>query len=246
MAETLVKSKERVKGYGEVFTPAWIVNDMLNMEGVKEACFELDKTFLEPACGDGNFLIQIVARKLKAARDLAKTPEEYNLLTFKALSTVYAVDIQKDNVDDSIERIKRFVIEGKSYKREHGTQNWTDEQNEYLMGAASYKEITGAEIDSTLLNTYVNILQRNFIHGNCLTGMKYDDLNQPTSENMIFYQYNLQADNTVKLEGFTLEQIKTGASSEEQYEPINWLNIANAKLVESEMMQSVNTEDYDF
>ena len=52
-SEKLIKSKERVQKHGEVFTPSWMVQKMLDTEGVKEACEHLTATFLEPAAGDG-------------------------------------------------------------------------------------------------------------------------------------------------------------------------------------------------
>ena len=61
---SLVKSKQRVAGHGEVFTPAWMVEAMLDL--VKDETERIDARFLEPACGSGNFMIQILQRKLAA------------------------------------------------------------------------------------------------------------------------------------------------------------------------------------
>lgn len=66
MEESLIKSKQRVQKHGEVFTPAWMVQKMLDTPGVKEACESVYKTFLEPSAGDGNFLQAILERKLEA------------------------------------------------------------------------------------------------------------------------------------------------------------------------------------
>ena len=65
--EILRKSAERVRKYSEVYTPMWLVKDMCDMLGGEspEAWTVLDKTFLEPACGNGNFLVEIFERKLK-------------------------------------------------------------------------------------------------------------------------------------------------------------------------------------
>lgn len=60
----LVKSKQRVADHGEVFTPAWMVESMLDL--VKEETERIDSRFLEPACGSGNFLVQVLRRKLAA------------------------------------------------------------------------------------------------------------------------------------------------------------------------------------
>jgi len=60
----LVKSKQRVAVHGEVFTPAWMVEAMLNL--VKDETERIDARFLEPACGSGNFIIRILQRKIAA------------------------------------------------------------------------------------------------------------------------------------------------------------------------------------
>ena len=64
--ENLVKSKQRVADHGEVFTPAHIVEAMLDL--VKEESERIDSRFLEPACGEGNFLKQVLIRKLAAVQ----------------------------------------------------------------------------------------------------------------------------------------------------------------------------------
>lgn len=61
---TLVKSKQRVADHGEVFTPAWMVEAMLDL--VKDETHRIDARFLEPACGSGNFLVRVLQRKLAA------------------------------------------------------------------------------------------------------------------------------------------------------------------------------------
>ena len=61
---SLVKSKQRVADHGEVFTPPWLVDAMLDLVG--EECDRIDSRFLEPACGSGNFLVRILQRKLAA------------------------------------------------------------------------------------------------------------------------------------------------------------------------------------
>ena len=61
-SENLVKSKQRVADHGEVFTPSWMVKDMLDL--VKTESERIDSRFLEPACGSGNFLKSVLTRKL--------------------------------------------------------------------------------------------------------------------------------------------------------------------------------------
>ncbi len=99
MKERQVKSKKRVADFGEVFTAKREVDAMLDMLG--EVPYRLSATFLDPACGDGNFLIEILSRKLKTAFDDpesdARTLERNSLI---ALSSVYGVDIQHDNAKE--------------------------------------------------------------------------------------------------------------------------------------------------
>ncbi|MEJ6561921.1 MAG: N-6 DNA methylase [Akkermansiaceae bacterium] len=61
---SLTKSKQRVADHGEVFTPEWMVEEMLDL--VKGETERIDSRFLEPACGDGNFLVKVLQRKLAA------------------------------------------------------------------------------------------------------------------------------------------------------------------------------------
>ena len=62
MAEKLIKSKQRVQDFAEVYTPSWLVKDMCDLIP-QEMWNDIDKTFLEPACGNGNFLVEIFDRK---------------------------------------------------------------------------------------------------------------------------------------------------------------------------------------
>lgn len=99
----LQKSKERVKKFGEVFTPPWLVArmcDILDNENDGHA-FDIDKTFLEPCCGTGNFAVEIIERKLKKCKT--------NKDALIAVSSYYSVEIQQDNVDECKARIKELV-----------------------------------------------------------------------------------------------------------------------------------------
>src|SRR5262245_44534831 len=93
----LVKSKQRLADHGEVFTPAWLIEAMLDV--VKSETERIDSRFLEPACGSGNFLVQILRRKLAAVElkygnsDFAK--RHYALL---ALMCLYGIELLADNI----------------------------------------------------------------------------------------------------------------------------------------------------
>ena len=110
-----IKSKDRVRDRGEVFTAEREVKamvDLVNDEAVKVECD--GGTFLEPACGTGNFLIEILARKC-AALKIAKKPnakdaERYAFRLSLALTKLYGIDIMSDNVRDCRKRLADFVL----------------------------------------------------------------------------------------------------------------------------------------
>ena len=102
MVEKLIKSKARVKEFAEVFTPDFIVKDMCNLIPA-EIWERIDSTFLEPACGTGNFLVEILARKYK----LCKTSKD----GLKALASIYGLDIQSDNVAESRLRLVEMFVD---------------------------------------------------------------------------------------------------------------------------------------
>lgn len=94
--EVLVKSRERVKAYGEVFTPAHMVHKMLVAFELETGPRFVDKTFFEPAAGDGNFLVAILRRKLAAIEkryQAAVQPAE----SLFALASIYGVEFLADN-----------------------------------------------------------------------------------------------------------------------------------------------------
>ncbi len=108
-----INSKERVKEFGEVFTPDSIVNDMLDLvdEQLEHDESYIDKTYLEPACGDGQFLIRILYRKLKVVEQMPLEKRPLGLV--RALASIYGVDIQADNVVASRNRMY-LIATGKS------------------------------------------------------------------------------------------------------------------------------------
>lgn len=100
-----LSKRERVKKYGEVFTPAWCVRDMVDMvyREDPEGAAALGSTWLEPACGDGAFLAEILRRKL----DRCRTADDVRT----ACGTLYGVEIQQDNVDACRARLEALVTE---------------------------------------------------------------------------------------------------------------------------------------
>ena len=94
---SLVKSKQRVADHGEVFTPAWMVEAMLDL--VKDETERIDSRFLEPACGSGNFLVQILRRKLAVVElKYAKSDFERGHYALLALMCIYGIELLADNI----------------------------------------------------------------------------------------------------------------------------------------------------
>ena len=94
---SLVKSKQRVADHGEVFTPAWMVEAMLDL--VKGESERIDSRFLEPACGSGNFLVRILQRKLAAVElKFGKSDFEKQHYALLALMCAYGIEILADNI----------------------------------------------------------------------------------------------------------------------------------------------------
>src|SRR5476651_2177824 len=95
----LIKSKKRVADHGEVFTPRWLVEKMLDL--VKGESERVDSRFLEPACGSGNFLVPVLQRKLAAVEAMYRKSDferlHYALL---AMMCIYGIEILIDNIDE--------------------------------------------------------------------------------------------------------------------------------------------------
>lgn len=96
--ETLIKSKARVKAHGEVFTPRHMVDQMLDLvkPELETGPGFVDKTFFEPAAGDGNFLVRILERKLAAIRKRYQ-PTVWATESLFALASIYGIELLEDN-----------------------------------------------------------------------------------------------------------------------------------------------------
>jgi hypothetical protein len=93
----LIKSKQRVADHGEVFTPPWLVEKMLDL--VKGETERIDSRFLEPACGSGNFLVPILQRKLAAVEArYGKIEFEKRHYALVALASLYGIELLADNI----------------------------------------------------------------------------------------------------------------------------------------------------
>lgn len=96
-ADDLIKSKKRVADHGEVFTPAWLVDAMLDL--VKGEADRIDARFLEPACGSGNFLVRVLQRKLAAVEiKFGKSEFEKRHYALLGLMCTYGIELLPDNI----------------------------------------------------------------------------------------------------------------------------------------------------
>ena len=107
---TFVKSKQRVADHGEVFTPPWMVTAMLDL--MKDETERIDSRFLEPACGSGNFLVQIFRRKLTAVdvryKDSHFERQQYALL---ALMCIYGIELLSDNIAECRANLLEILVD---------------------------------------------------------------------------------------------------------------------------------------
>lgn len=105
-----IKSKRRVADHGEVFTPAWMVEAMLDL--VKDETERIDSRFLEPACGSGNFLVQILRRKLVAVElKYGKSDFERRQYALLALMCIYGIELLADNITECRANLLEILAE---------------------------------------------------------------------------------------------------------------------------------------
>jgi len=99
MPEELIKSRQRIEDHGEVFTPSWLVEEMLDL--VKYESERIDSRFLEPACGSGNFLKSVLARKLATVESrYGKKKFERQQHSLLALMCIYGIELLADNLEE--------------------------------------------------------------------------------------------------------------------------------------------------
>lgn len=144
---SLVKSKKRVADHGEVFTPSWMVEAMLDL--VKGETERIDSRFLEPACGSGNFLIQVLQRKLTAVElKYGKSEFEKRHYALFGLMCIYGVELLPDNIEECRENL-----------------------------AGAFADRLGLDQADDLYRAARYVLKQNLIHGDALTML--DSSKQP-------------------------------------------------------------------
>ena len=179
--EKQIKSRQRVAEHGEVYTAEREVKAMCNL--VSDECSRIDSRFLEPACGDGNFLAEILTRKLAAVKKkYKKSVIDYEKNALLAVSSIYGVVILADNVAACRERL--FKIWQKEYKSVVKT---------------AYSEDTEKSVRF--------ILSKNIVCGNALTLMCVDENGIDTDTPIIFSEWAFIMGANMQRQDFTFSEL---------------------------------------
>ncbi|MDP3726140.1 MAG: SAM-dependent DNA methyltransferase [bacterium] len=118
----IIKSKERVRNLAEVFTSEREVRSMLDL--VRYLSENVQNTFLEPACGNGNFLVEILKRKLDTVKSKYRKQLDVEFYILLAVSSIYGIDISEENVIEARERMLYTIKE--FYSNTYNTRKPTD------------------------------------------------------------------------------------------------------------------------
>lgn len=193
-----IKSKKRVADHGEVFTAEREVKAMCDL--VAQECDRIDSRFLEPACGDGNFLAEILIRKLSTVKKLYKSnPYDFERYSVLAITSIYGVDILADNVNECRSRL--FELWDKEYKSvcKKSTNDETREAVKY-------------------------ILSKNILCGNALTLMCVDENQNDTDTPIVFPEWSLMLGTKLKRRDFRLD-VMLKANDKPKSEQLSLLDV---------------------
>ena len=187
MAEQQVKSRQRVVDHGEVFTAEREVKAMCDL--VKQETERIESRFLEPACGNGNFLAEVLSRKLAVVKSrYGKSPFDYERYSVLAMTSLYGVDILEDNAEECRQRL--FDIWDKEY-----TTNAKAQVNEQCREAVRF------------------ILRKNILCGDALTMLQAD------GSPIVFAEWSLVTGNQIKRRDFRLDVLLKENPDDKLYEP---------------------------
>lgn len=173
-----IKSKKRVLDHGEVFTGGREVNEMLNL--VKSETERIDSRFLEPTCGEGNFLVEILKRKLKVVRvRYGANVDDFDKYSFLAVSSIYGVDLLEDNVRICQNRLLNIFRD-------------------------VYIDMYRKEPDVCLSDAIKYVLNRNILCGDALT------LKTQSNTPIIFSEWSFVTGTRIKRRDFRLDEMLDG------------------------------------
>ena len=196
MMNKQVISKKRVTDHGEVFTADREVNAMLDL--VKQETERIDSRFLEPACGDGNFLAEILRRKLAVVkRKYRKSPMDFEKFAVLAATSIYGVDILQDNVNACRERM--FTI-------------WDNE----------YRAVCKKETNEDCREAVKFILSRNIVCGNALTLQKVDAFGWDTGEPIVFSEWAFVTGSMLQRTDYTFARLLQGDAAAKNLFNADW------------------------
>jgi len=177
MNEKIIKSKKRTVDFGEVFTSKEIVQSMINL--IDQGKISIESRFLEPACGDGNFLSEILNIKLSSVENIyKKNQSDYERYSILAISSIYGIDILNDNVIECRNRL--LEIFKKKYVSVFG-----DKINEKCIYSAKY------------------ILENNIIMGDALSLKTKNKQEKP----IVFSEWSFISSSMVKRKDYTLANL---------------------------------------
>ena len=179
-----IKSKERVRTRGEVFTAAREVNAMLDL--VKDETENIDATFLEPACGTGNFLDEVLRRKLAVCQKrYGKSAADYEKMSFLACTTLYGVDIMADNVARCRERL---------------FETWEDS-----FGRANTPGSPRSDFHDRVSAAVKKVFEKNILLGNALSMKRVDEKGNDLDEPIVFTEWKFALGDKLKREEFRFD-----------------------------------------
>lgn len=178
-----IKSRDRVTEHGEVFTSEREVNSMLDL--VYNETQNIESRFLEPACGDGNFLIKILERKLSVVeRKYKKSQSDFEKWSFIAISSLYGIDLLEDNIIDCRNRLYN---------------NFKD----------AYERLYKKKIKYDVLHAIKYVLDHNILIGDALT-MKVDDDNY-----IVFPEWSFVKGNNIRRRDYIYKELIREENSKE-------------------------------
>ena len=187
-----VKTKKRVADHGEVFTAEREVNAMLDL--VKNESERIESRFLEPACGDGNFLAKIIERKLQTAKSMYKKYlSDYERNSILALTSIYGIDLLSDNAQTCRDRL--FNI-------------WEKE----------YTSIAKKNVNNNLKDVAKYILSLNIVTGNALSMKCVDSNQQDLDQPIIFPEWSFINDYLIKRRDFRFDVLLKEHEDEYSYD----------------------------
>ena len=212
--EKQIKSKERVRTRGEVFTAAREVNAMLDL--VKDETENIDSTFLEPACGDGNFLDEVLRRKLAVCRKrYGKSAADYEKMSFLACTTLYGVDIMADNVERCRERL---------------FETWEESFN---TEAQRHREgVEKSDFHSLVARAVKTVFGKNILLGNALSMKRVDENGDDLDEPIVFTEWKFVLGDKLKREEYRFDVLleKGGGSAKPAEMTFDFFGDASASV----------------